>query len=39
MNEVTKGEGNVRPILLLNSLIILVEVGNFLVFVTDRSVM
>jgi hypothetical protein len=38
MNEVTKGEGYIRPILLLDNLIILlVEVGNFLVFVMDRN--
>jgi len=38
MNEVTKGEGYIRPILFLNNLIILlVEVGHFLVFVMNRS--
>lgn len=36
--QVTKGEGYVHPILLLNNLVIaLLEVGNFLVFVIDRN--
>ena len=38
MNQVTKGEGYVRPILLPSNLVILVgEGGNFLVFVMDRD--
>ena len=38
VNEVTKGEGYIRPILLLNDFIILlVEVGQFLVFVMNRN--
>ena len=39
MNEVTEGEGYVRPILLLNDFIIvlLVEVGDLLVFVVNRK--
>ena len=37
MNEVTEGEGYIRQVLLLSNLIVLlVEVGNFLVFVMDR---
>ena len=36
MNEVTGGEGNVRPVLLLSNFILLVDVGDFLVFVMDR---
>lgn len=37
MNEVTESEGHIRQVLLLSNLIILlVEVGNFLVFVMDR---
>jgi len=39
MNEVMKSEGYIRPILLLNDFIILlVEVGDLLVFVMNRNV-
>ena len=38
MKEVTEGEGYIRPLRLFNNLVILlVEVGNFLVFVMDRN--
>lgn len=38
MNEVTKGEGYIRPILLFGTFIILlVEIGSFLVFVMNRN--